>query len=635
MSRNDFYPRRYKSSVKCVSGVLGIFMLLVGCAGSPSETASPALGKLTFNPTNVSSNPAIELGIEKISAGDLVSARNIFERAIKLRPEVMQYHLLLGMVHHLEYQAGNDTDQLALTAYEVASRLDPREALPFVLMGSIHFHASRYNEAKTAYLKAYRRDALRPDALDGLLAASWYSGALDLGSDVAKEAFGRGKLTETVLRFDLFSNAISGEIKKIEPAKKLLVTRSVYSKKMLDDLEKRVSVLILDGPSLSSKHENNLSTDRKKSIPAASTKSKSKKEKDDNTVRHWFDCDQKPGFLSTNTKNKSDSDDSSNSSTLSSSSSVTPSPTIPSPCPGAPPPTSVFLDTVIISTITNNKTSTGVDLLSSLSVFATGAISTVKTDGVFSKTRSLALTLGSSPTNNFISYALNIANSTTMETKVISKPTLVAIDRMPATFTAGANVTLGTSGGDAGSFLHIPIGVSVAITPTVIDENTVNLNIAVTRSALRDAPVGLSSSFSESFITSQMAVTTSVTARFGETIFVSGISEYTKSSSNQGTQILKDIPLIKNLFSKDAEDGEETSVIVAITPLRSGPNLPTNFRDLSSEKLLEKSASTNLPHFLAVPFFLHTKAADFPNNSHAVGIKLTDYLIETREMMTK
>jgi len=609
-------------------------MLLVGCSGSPSETASPALVKLSLNPTNVSSNPAIELGIEKISAGDLVSARIIFERAIKLRPEVMQYHLLLGMVNHLEYQAGNDTDQMALTAYEVASRLDPREALPFVLMGSIHFHASRYNEAKTAYLKAYRLDPLRPDALDGLLAASWYSGALDLGSDVAKEAIGNRNLTETVLRFDLFSNAISGKIKRIEPAKNLLVTSRDYSEKELDDLEKRVGDLILAGPSSLREQENSFSTDRKKPITATSTDSETKKGKDDNTVRHWFDCDLTPGFVTNNTTK--DNSGSGDSSTTSSNFALMPTITIPSPCPGVPPPPSIFLDTVIILTDTDNKTTTGVDLLSSLSVFATGAISRVlTTDQPSVTTRSLALSLGSSPTTNYIAYALNIANSLTTVSKIISKPTLVAIDRLPATFTAGSNVTLGTSGSDSGSFIHIPIGVSVAVTPTVIDENTVNLNIAASRSGLADGPVGFSSSFSQSFITTQMAVSTSVTARFGETIFVSGLNEYSKSTTNKGTQFLKNIPLIKYLFSRDVKDGEETSVIVAITPLRSVPDLPTNFRHLSSENLLEKSSSTNLPNLLSVPFFLHTKAADFPNNSHDVGIKLTDYVIETREMMIK
>ncbi|MGE4219875.1 MAG: type II secretion system protein GspD, partial [Alphaproteobacteria bacterium] len=310
-------------------------------------------------------------------------------------------------------------------------------------------------------------------------------------------------------------------------------------------------------------------------------------------------------------------------------------PPIPQPCPGAPAPAAVLLDTAIIQSSDVASNSYGINLLSALSVYATGARSVSNvfgsaaerggTDGTTS-TRSFSLNLGSSPTTNYITYALDIANSVRSTNEVISQPTLVALDRLPSTFFSGAVVTLGVTGNNNSSSTieDKPIGISLSITPTVIDKDTLNLNVKVARSALSTTSLGTANTFNQALSTTRTTVSASVTARYGQTILVSGLTETGNVNSDNGTPILKDIPALQWLFDRQTEAQFRTSILVAITPRKvdsAGPNkvidairdpqVRSRLRRLFDKLGEESSIRLALQRLSTARFFELTKDGDF------------------------
>jgi type II secretory pathway component GspD/PulD (secretin) len=195
--------------------------------------------------------------------------------------------------------------------------------------------------------------------------------------------------------------------------------------------------------------------------------------------------------------------------------------------------------------------------------------------------RSFRIDLGSSPTTNYIAYALDIANSVQSTSEIISQPALVAIDRLPSTFFSGSIVTIGVAGSDSSSstITDRPIGVSLSITPTVIDDETLNLNVKVARSSLATSALGAASTFSQTLSTTRTSVAASVTARYGQTILVSGLTEAGSTSSDDGTPVLKDIPVVQWLFDRQSDLRYRSSVLVAITPRRLGDVAPARLTD--------------------------------------------------------
>src|SRR5204862_5632091 len=108
-----------------------------------------------------------------------------------------------------------------------------------------------------------------------------------------------------------------------------------------------------------------------------------------------------------------------------------------------------------------------------LQVVLSGSISRLKTTGttpVVTNTKAFGLALGSTAAAGIL-YTLNIANATETNDEVIARPTLVVLDRQPSQFFSGANISIALAGQYGGSVVEKPIGVSLSVTPTFIDDD--------------------------------------------------------------------------------------------------------------------------------------------------------------------
>ncbi len=168
-----------------------------------------------------------------------------------------------------------------------------------------------------------------------------------------------------------------------------------------------------------------------------------------------------------------------------------------------------------------------------------------------------------------LSYSLNIANTFYNRAEVLTRPTLTTLNCRSAYFFSGQEVSV-VAGGDANSgasLIEKPIGVGLTITPTIIDEETVILNIALARSFLEVAS-NVAPSLNQTLQTSSTLLNTSVILKFGETLIVSGIISTDRLRNKQGVPLLEKIPLVQYFTSNRTDTDNEKSVLVFITPQR-------------------------------------------------------------------
>jgi hypothetical protein len=82
--------------------------------------------------------------------------------------------------------------------------------------------------------------------------------------------------------------------------------------------------------------------------------------------------------------------------------------------------------------------------------------------------------------------------------------------------------------------------------------------------------------------TTKTIVSANVAMRFGETIILSGLSERDKGVDNSGVPLLRDVPLVQYLFSRNARRDYQKSVLILLTPRR--PQYTNRAEEVISEE---------------------------------------------------
>jgi tetratricopeptide (TPR) repeat protein len=295
-----------------------------------------------------------------------------------------------------------------------------------------------------------------------------------------------------------------------------------------------------------------------------------------NQQQRWFDCDTKPGLgKAPGGSYGVPVGGTSGDQTLY----LEP---LPSPCKGKRPPQMATVDAVLIRTVDTQSSSYGINLLSGLTAFAgaqsfrsTGSSGGVSVSGVVQNSvfgLGTATSAAINSVSGLVSYSLNIANSTTSNSQVIARPTLTALDRIPSTFYSGGVITAGLNGGgvSGAQVTNIPTGVSLSLTPTFIDEDTMMLAVKVSRSFVSATlPQG---GFNAGISTEQHAVTANVRVKYGETLILDGLASRQINGGQDGVPVLQDIPIIQYLFNQKLQSQYSENVIVMVTPRRIESN---------------------------------------------------------------
>lgn len=163
---------------------------------------------------------------------------------------------------------------------------------------------------------------------------------------------------------------------------------------------------------------------------------------------------------------------------------------------------------------------------------------------------------------------------------ILSRPSITTLNNQAAVIESGAEVPYQTISG-TGASREVSIEFKTAVlrlevTPRVIEDRTVRLNIVTTKDEL---------DFSRTVLGNPTIITkraeTNVILNSGETTVIGGLSKETDQASRDGIPGFRDIPLLGYLFGRKGTARKMEDVLIFITPqilddrrASSGPPLP-------------------------------------------------------------
>jgi pilus assembly protein CpaC len=198
-----------------------------------------------------------------------------------------------------------------------------------------------------------------------------------------------------------------------------------------------------------------------------------------------------------------------------------------------------------------------------------------------------ATTGGQITNQNLIGFALGGNNAKTLATldalaqegllTTLAEPNLTATNGQPASFLAGGEfpIPVAVSPGTGTTTISIEFkrfGVSLDVTPTIIDAEHLNLRIRPEVSELTQNGAVTISGFSIPALTVRRAETT-VELGSGQSFVLGGLLENSSTQNISKVPALGDIPIIGQLFRSQQFQRNETELVIVVTPYLVRPTM--------------------------------------------------------------
>jgi pilus assembly protein CpaC len=156
--------------------------------------------------------------------------------------------------------------------------------------------------------------------------------------------------------------------------------------------------------------------------------------------------------------------------------------------------------------------------------------------------------------------------------RMLAEPNLVALSGNQASFLAGQDVPIPTVDEDGQTDVEFKeIGVSLNFTPTVLDDDLINLELSVEVSSIDTTTPGIPISATQGNVIPLFNVrraTTAIELRDGQSFAIAGLLEDSFADSVSQFPWLGDIPVLGTLFrSMDFSRGETELVIIVTAHL--------------------------------------------------------------------
>lgn len=515
---------------------------------------------------------ALRDGVQALLAGDAEPANKAFSRALKLEPDNSQLHLLNAISYHLGYSRGVQINRdLAETGYLVALRLDPNNAIAAQMLGQLYLNAGRFSDARRWIGKSLLLGESSASSYQSLAVASYYTHDLPLALWAITQAERLDQQSVPILRAGALIRAATGQFEDADKHRQLydaaepdafqrrrLAQRVAQWRTAVNELELAGSVTgkPLPRPVLLAQAAPGPGA----GSPTATAPSSGP------LAPNWSDCGagtQAAGSASYGSSGATGNADE-----------TVQLPALPSPCAGRPLPRMAVIDVAIIRSQDTRRTSKGINLLDSLSLTLSGNLLNYARNwtndrnaiGVDQRQSNRTMTVSLVNADSALSYSLNIANAVDQANEVIARPSLLVLDRQPSTFFSGSILSTVIAGSfSAGSRVDHPVGVSLSVTPTFVDDDSMLLSVKAGRSFFQDADKAAAA---QSVQSTRNTASANVLIRFNETLALSGLSEHEIQENESGVPLLKEIPLLQYLFKTESTLNYNHSIMVLITPRR-------------------------------------------------------------------
>jgi len=506
--------------------IYSLAFILVSCTSTKNQpTLDPAakikaenfIKMLKDNTKGVLSSYEVE-GIELLYQGSYGRASEKFNMALSFVPQSGSAHFLNALSYHLMAKEGNTSKiELAEVGYGLAKTFSPDNVYASYYHGILNFENKKYAEAQQNFADALILKPNDPKILYALSVASYYSHDLQVAAGSIAQALRLNPTSSKYLHAAALIMAAEGKDQEAQEYKNKL-TQAGASQAQLEFLSRRMS----DWKQF---HKNLLKQ------------------------ASWRveNVQQEPEEPQSNEDKNHDDD-------------------------------MIIVDMVIILAEENTVETQGINLLNNLSL-TFGLPSSTTTFGGSSPTSAFqhTRTIGNAGvvTKNIITnvsipaitYSLNIANISGANTEVLARPSLVARHGKMSTFFSGDNLTFGLAGSTGGTptYKDKQIGVHLQVTPRILDDGQVNLQIKASRNFFTNVNT-LAGGFQNSVQVSDTEITSDVILNIGDTLVLGGLSEKQNQVNTDSTPLLGNIPLLQKLFSSKSVNQRNRSVIILVTP---------------------------------------------------------------------
>lgn len=170
----------------------------------------------------------------------------------------------------------------------------------------------------------------------------------------------------------------------------------------------------------------------------------------------------------------------------------------------------------------------------------------------------------------------------------LAEPNLVALSGDTAEFLAGGEVPIPVSDEDGITVTFKPFGVALSFTPTVVDEDLINLELETAVSSINSAIQTVSGGIAVTGFTTRRAKTT-VELRDGQSMAIAGLLQDDFTDGKTQVPFLGDIPILGTLFRSSNFQRAQTELVIIITPVLVTPvdgdelSLPTDRMRIPNE----------------------------------------------------
>jgi len=155
--------------------------------------------------------------------------------------------------------------------------------------------------------------------------------------------------------------------------------------------------------------------------------------------------------------------------------------------------------------------------------------------------------------------------------QVLQTPRIQTSHAMPASFFTGETVPYVTSTyyggygyGPSSSFQQLEVGIGLDVTPYITPDGLVSMEITQTIEEISGSTE--ISGVGKIPNTSRREATTFVSVQDRDTIMLGGYIRTSKNRTSSGVPLLKDIPLLGNLFRSSSQDNARSELIVLLRP---------------------------------------------------------------------
>jgi len=144
--------------------------------------------------------------------------------------------------------------------------------------------------------------------------------------------------------------------------------------------------------------------------------------------------------------------------------------------------------------------------------------------------------------------------------EITADPWIVVNDRMPASLYIGERqVVVLEAAGATSRIESIDAGISLDVTPKILNSEEIELTISPKISSFSgDRLNGL--------LVRRNELSTTIYARDGQTIMISGITVEKKSEGFRGLPLISKVPLLRYLFGVGTEDDNKRELMIFVTP---------------------------------------------------------------------